>query len=261
MLSKPVVKSSKISLIILTPLLLLAVSLLFYPDWLFSVLACQSPQVLYFVETQQPVVALTIDDGPDAATTPQTLDLLKQYNSHDTFFLIANRIPGNEAIVRRTVAEGHEIGNHMVEDFPSIDLLPAEFERRLLQADNTLSQFARPRWFRPGSGWYNQTMLAIVGKHHYKPALGSVYPLDPQIPSSWFAAHYILWNVEPGSVIILHDFGPKGRRTIETLTVILPELKRRGYNVVTLSELESVAEKENNSRGNCSGDWHGCLEY
>lgn len=235
-------KVSKIGAIIFALLLLLAaVSLLVYPDWLFSLLARQSPQILYFADTSQPVVALTIDDGPDAATTPPILDVLKRYKSHATFFLIANRIPGNEAIVKRTVAEGHEIGNHLLEDFPSIDLPPAEFERQLLQADNALSQFARPRWFRPGSGWYNQSMLSIADEHNYKSALGSVYPLDPQIPSSWFAANYILWNVEPGAVIILHDSGQKGRRTIQTLTVILPELKQQGYRVVTLSELERVA--------------------
>ena len=220
----------------------MATSLLFFPDWLFSLLAWQSPQVLYFVDTPQPVVALTIDDGPDATTTLQILDVLKQYDSHATFFLITNRIPGNEDLVRRAIAEGHEIGNHLIEDFPSIDLPPVEFERQLLQADEALSQFAEPRWFRPGSGWYNQTMLSIANKHDYKSALGSVYPLDPQIPSSWFAAQYILWNVEPGSVIILHDSGRKGQRTIETLKVILPELKRRGYKVVTLSELENLAE-------------------
>lgn len=224
--------------------MLLGTSFLFYPDWLIELLAWQSPQVIYFIDTSQPVVALTLDDGPDAATTFQILDLLKQYRALATFFLITGRIPGNEDVVKRMLVEGHEIGNHLIRDYPSIDLLPAEFERQLLAADDRLTDFTdEVRWFRPGSGWYNQTMLSIAKKHNYQPALGSVYPLDPQIPSSWFAANYILWNVEPGAVIILHDSGPKGQRTIQTLKIILPELAQRGYRVVTLSELVELEEK------------------
>ncbi len=215
-------------------------SYLLYPDWIYALLQKQTPNVLYYVETEQPVVALTIDDGPDPITTPKILDMLKEHNAQGTFFLISSRIPGNEAIVERIVAEGHGIGNHLTIDFPSIRFPPPEFERQLLTAHSTLLNFTDPRWFRPGSGWFNQAMLSIVDKYEYQLALGSVYPFDPQIPSSWFSTQYIMWNVKPGSVIILHDGRRRGERTVETLSVVLPELKQRGYQVVTLSELADL---------------------
>jgi len=207
------------------------------PDWIVARLAKQSPSVAYFVETEEPVVALTIDDGPDPATTPNILDVLKRHGAHATFFLIASRIQGNEEVVARTVEEHHEIGNHLTTDEPSVLLDGAEFERRLLEADGVLSQFAEVHWFRPGSGWYNREMLSILDEHGYRCALGSVYPFDPQLPSAWFAARYVLWAVRPGSIIILHDYGGRGERTAAALAAILPELSRRGWRVVALSEI------------------------
>jgi peptidoglycan/xylan/chitin deacetylase (PgdA/CDA1 family) len=207
------------------------------PGWIVAMLANLSPDVMYFAQTQEPVVALTIDDGPDPVATPKILDILKQHDARATFFLISSRIPGNEEVVARTVEEGHELANHLTTDEPSIVLSPSDFERQLLEAHDVLSAFSDVRWFRPGSGWYNVQMLSILDEHDYRCALGSVYPFDPQIPSSWFTAHYVLWNVKPGAIIVLHDYGARGERTVSALATILPELDRRGFRVVTLSEL------------------------
>lgn len=223
----------------LTMLLFLIMVALWQPAWLIALLAWHSPVVVYTVDTQAPLVALTIDDGPDAQTTPQILNILKQHNAHATFFLITGHIPGNEAIVRRAVQEGHELGNHLIIDQPSVDLSRPEFERQLVSAHQTLSKFGPVRWFRPGSGWFNGNMLAVARKHHYQTALGSIYPFDPHIPWPWFATRHILAKVQPGSVIILHDKGGRGQRTALTLAAILPELKRRGYKIVTLTELRN----------------------
>ncbi len=225
------------TLIFLGVLFAVLLSYLTYPHWIVTLLRKQVPNVLYSVDTDQPVVALTIDDGPDTPSTSKILNVLKQHNAQATFFLLSSRIPGNESLIKRTLTEGHEIGNHLTIDYPSILFPPHKFEQQLLEADKILSNYSTLRWFRPGSGWFNQTMLATIDKHNYRMALGSVYPFDPQIPSSWFSTHYILHNVKPGSIIILHDRGGRGERTVKTLSVVLPELQRRGYQVVTLSEL------------------------
>jgi peptidoglycan/xylan/chitin deacetylase (PgdA/CDA1 family) len=107
----------------------------------------------------------------------------------------------------------------------------------LLEADEILSEFAEVDWFRPGSGWYNEQMLAIVDKYGYNIALGSVYPFDPQLGSAWFTANYVLWKIHPGAIIVLHDYGLRGARTAIALERILPELASRGYKVLTLTEL------------------------
>ncbi|HEY47964.1 MAG: hypothetical protein AMJ88_08825 [Anaerolineae bacterium SM23_ 63] len=211
--------------------------ILLEPEWVVAQLRKRSPEVVYSIDTRELLVALTIDDGPDLLETPKILESLNRHGAKATFFLITSRIPGNEELVQRMIDEGHELANHLLNDYPSIMLDSSEFERQLVESDEELMKFADVRWFRPGSGWYNETMLSTLHEYGYTCALGSVYPFDPQIGSSWFITRYVLWKIQPGSVIVLHDYGSRGARTAAALDAVLPELARRGYKVVTLSEL------------------------
>jgi peptidoglycan/xylan/chitin deacetylase (PgdA/CDA1 family) len=182
-------------------------------------------------------VALTIDDGPDSVSTTLILDQLQRHGARATFFLITSRLQGQEPLMRRLRAEGHELGNHFTQDRPSIRLTLPAFEADLLVAHRNLVSWGEPRWARPGSGWYSQEMIRVMRRHGYRCALGSVYPFDAAIPSVSWAVSYILRNVRPGAIIVLHDGGSRGRRTARVLAEVLPELGRLGYRVVTLSEL------------------------
>ncbi len=227
----------------LTFFLAFGVVLWLQPEWLIAHLRKQSPDVLYSVKTDELVVALTIDDGPDACGSPKILNILEEYDAHATVFLITEHIQGNETFVERMIDEGHELGNHLTADEPSIALSDAEFERELLKADQALTQYVEDiKWVRPGSGWYNEEMLATIKKHDYQCALGNVYPYDPQISIFWFSAYYVLGNIKPGSVIVLHDYNHRGERTTKALEIILPALEERGYRVVTLSELAALEQ-------------------
>jgi peptidoglycan/xylan/chitin deacetylase (PgdA/CDA1 family) len=213
------------------------------PEWLMNIMnQVTSSDVIFAVDTRQPMIALTIDDGPDSNTTPQLLDLLAEYDAHATFFIISNNIPGNENLMQRLVDEGHEIGNHLTVDQPSIRLTPEEFEQDLLEAEASLAVYAQPTWFRPGSGWYNDEMIAQVKQHGYRTALGSVYPFDVRLPYPGFATRFILWRARPGAIIILHDGGERGANTALTLAEILPILQERGFQIVTLSTLVESAQ-------------------
>ena len=90
---------------------------------------------------------------------------------------------------------------------------------------------------RPGSGWYSRAMIDIIHRHRYRCALGSIYPFDVALTWRRFAVSYILSNARPGAVVILHDGGRRGLRTAQVLGAVLPRLRARGYQVVTLSEL------------------------
>jgi peptidoglycan/xylan/chitin deacetylase (PgdA/CDA1 family) len=213
------------------------------PRMLVRRLALSSPDVLFSVDTTERVVALTIDDGPHAVLTPMILDTLAEYGVHATFFLLGEHIPGNEAIVQRIVAEGHELGNHTMIDAPSIRFSEDEFAAQLAQADALLSQFSQVRWFRPGSGWYNQRLLRQVKERDYRCVVGSVYPYDAQLRLTPVLSAYILANAFPGAIIALHDGTWERRRTVDVLRQTLPRLQARGYRIVTLSELVAVDEE------------------
>jgi peptidoglycan/xylan/chitin deacetylase (PgdA/CDA1 family) len=221
----------------------LALSLWTAPRWLVPLVAMRSRGCLYSVSTPERVVALTLDDGPDPVHTPEILELLRANGARATFFLISGRVPGNERLVEKLAADGNEIGNHLTRDEPSFRMTNEEFTAAAREAGTVLGRFGEVRWLRPASGWYTGAMVATIEQQGYRCALGSVYPFDAQISSASLSAAYIMTNVRPGSVIILHEGGDRGRRTVEVLHRVLPALKERGYRVVSLSELSRSAAR------------------
>lgn len=230
------------------------------PRWAIDRLASLiCPGATYYLPTDQPLVALTIDDGPDdqhsgdTNTTGQILQVLAKHDAKATFFMISSRIsPQNQTYITQMVNQGHELGNHLTVDEPSINLPLPEFEAALKSAAQDILTAAnhktRLEWMRPGSGRCNAEMAQIAQQQGYKIALGSLWPYDTTLHSADFAAQQILANVQPGSIIVLHDHGPDGAwglRTVQTLNQVLPQLKQKGYRVVTLSELYRAASPSN----------------
>ncbi|MFV2090124.1 MAG: polysaccharide deacetylase family protein [Pseudomonadales bacterium] len=211
------------------------------PRWLIKALPGSYPEVVYFVPTRQRSIALTIDDGLDAATTPAILDVLQSHQVTATFFLVSNSLPGNESLVRRMLAEGHEIGHHMTRDRVTVSLPSDELASRFTEAADALEAFAPITWFRPGSARYNDQLLQLTRDRGYRIALASVAPLDTLIENPQRVATYINWMVEPGSVVVLHDVDARGRRTAQTLEILLPMLQDRGYAVMSLGRLDAQA--------------------
>ncbi len=206
------------------------------PRFVLRLVAAFNRTVLFYVDTAEPVVALTIDDSPHPVVTPRILEVLARYQAHATFFIIGEHVFGNEQVLHRMVAGGHEVGNHHLRDVPSIRLSAATFEYDLLLTHDRLAPFGPVRFFRPASGWFTQRMLQQLERHGYQCVLGSAYPEDVLTSPAYLAQH-ILLNTRPGSIIILHDGSLARARTVAVLEGVLPELQRRGYRVVTVSQL------------------------
>lgn len=205
--------------------------------WIVQWAERSNPEVVFSFVMADSLVALTIDDGPDPVITRRVLNVLKRYDARATFFLTGEQIEGREDILERIVNEGHELGNHGMRETPSIFLGARTFRKELHEADSLLSAYGPIRWFRPATGFYNRRIREEADSLGYTLALGSVYPNDAHVRNVRRISRYVLRHVEPGAVIILHE-GRVGRRTIvESLERILPELRARGYRVVTLSEL------------------------
>ena len=220
---------------------------LLQPKWFFMLAVHVKPGALYAVdlpESAPKMVALTIDDGPSEETA-EMLEVLERYGAKATFFNISGNVEGFEGAIAQTIQSGHELGNHLTADEPSIRLSAEDFEADLLEAEATFSPYLKGeslRWLRPGMGWYSDEMVEIAERHGYKLALGSVFPYDTHLPSSDLASAFILNRVSPGDVIVLHDGEGRSERTIETLKRILPALTEKGYQVTTLSELMAQSQ-------------------
>ncbi|KAE8351540.1 hypothetical protein BDV28DRAFT_18445 [Aspergillus coremiiformis] len=193
------------------------------------------------------LIALTIDDGPSPYTS-EIRALLTAHRARATFFLIGAQIPGREDELRELVRSGNELANHAMRDEPSRALGDDELVEQVgVVQERIRAVYAavgvagpRGRWFRPGSGFFSARMRALLGRLGYRIVLGSVYPHDAQVKWWWVNARHVLSMVRPGSIVICHD---RREWTVPMLRYVLPELKRRGYEVVTVSELVRAAEE------------------
>ena len=128
------------------------------------------------------------------------------------------------------------------------ELSAAELEAQIEQVQGMLSKaydangLTGPRYnyFRPGSGFFSDHMRALVSKMGYRLVLGSIYPHDAQISYWWVNARHILSMLRPGGIIICHD---RRSWTIPMLRKVLPEAKKRGYRLVTVTELVQAGEE------------------
>jgi peptidoglycan/xylan/chitin deacetylase (PgdA/CDA1 family) len=90
------------------------------PMGVLGVLERLTPNIVYRVRTKLPLVALSFDDGPHPAFTPQVLEILKRHEAKATFFLIGERALRYPEVVARIRAEGHEIGFPVLTDWAKV---------------------------------------------------------------------------------------------------------------------------------------------
>lgn len=238
--------------------LLVLAALLSQPRWLFALATKLKPGAIYAVSLSdsseseyadpipRKIVALTIDDGPSAATA-DILAVINRHGAKATFFNIGGNLKGQEEIVRQAVDSGHELGNHLTADEASIRLSAEDFEMQLQTVQRDLLAFlpqgSTLKWLRPGMGLYNAEMVATAERNGYQLVLGSNFPYDTHLPFPGFASAFIVNTVQPGDIIVLHDGEGRGARTAKTLERVLPALQKRGYTVTTISELVEASSQ------------------
>ncbi|MEF8793278.1 polysaccharide deacetylase family protein [Thiohalorhabdus sp.] len=210
------------------------------PRLLVGPLAWLAPEVTFYEPTDRPVVALTIDDGPQPGTTPALLDVLDRYGARATFFLIGSRAAEHPHLLRRMSAAGHELASHDFRDRLSAGVGRRSLEQDLARTRSVLAAHGDAGWFRPGGGVVTGKVVGAAQAQGHDVALGDVFPLDVSLPWPRFHAWYVLANARPGSIIVLHDRPDLVEPPARKLARILPELTRR-FRVVTLSRL--VAEE------------------
>ena len=212
-------------------------------------------------------VALTIDDGlarhgAEGSMVGAVASLLRKHSAHATFFVCSKYLDGLESEAQSLVAEGHELGNHMVEDvnFLYPKMAAEEFEAALTGVTAAIERAApghRVRWFRAPQGLLTATMAEAVRRNGLRHALGDAYADDWALEDANFVASTILRQATHGSVIILHqpEVGYR-EHTLTTLRLVLEGLSERGMRAVTLSELDAISSaggKEQERGGGVGG--------
>lgn len=197
--------------------------------------------IVWEVPTESRVIALTFDDGPDPVYTPQIAALLKQYQAKSTFFVVGNRVSQYPEIVKALANDKHEIANHTY-NHPDIRRISSgRLLEEVQKTQETIYEATgiRPRLFRPPGGYYNQTVINTAKQAGFLVIMWSWHQdtRDWSDPGVKKIVDKVLNNARNGDIVLFHDYGGNRKQTLQALEQILPELKNRGYQFVTVSEL------------------------
>ncbi len=196
------------------------------------------------VNITEKVVAMTFDDGPHPSLTPKLLDILKARNIKCTFFVVGSNAAVYPNIIRRMIAEGHEVANHTYTHCSlttrSDDQIRSELQRSE-QAMMTAANY-RPHLIRPPYGAINARLKQFMfSEFGYSTILWSVDPQDWRRPGVSVVTSRLVSGAHPGAIMLAHDIHPP---TIQAMPGVFDQLLAKGYQFVTVSQLLNM-EKAN----------------
>ena len=180
-----------------------------------------------------PVVALTFDDGPRASTTGRLLDELALREVPATFFLLGHRISGNEDLVRRMAAEGHQIGVHTYDHVEVTGLSRADFDLQVGKTRSLLLDILGEGdfWLRPPYG------LTDAAARQWADSPIVLWSVDPEDWKDHDVARIVaavVEHVEDGDIILMHDLYDS---SVDAAVQIVDALLSKGYCFVTVEDL------------------------
>ncbi len=191
---------------------------------------------------EKKVIALTFDDGPHPKYTSEILDILNEYDAKATFFVLGKFAEAYPDIIKRQWEEGHEIGNHTYSHINTKKVSKDKIQEEYIKTQEVISSITNnnPKLFRPPYGSLDEKVIDVVENNNSVIVLWS-YNQDSKDwsnPEVNKIVNTTLSNIENGDIILFHDYVYYDEsHTVEALKKIIPELKNRGYEFVTISEL------------------------
>ncbi|MBR7831161.1 polysaccharide deacetylase family protein [Actinospica sp. MGRD01-02] len=182
-------------------------------------------------------IALTMDDGPHPAYTPQVLEILRRYDIKATFNMIGAQVGPNLSLVREVSSEGHTITNHT---WDHADLSHLTYHQVIDEIDRCNEALANanqhPTIFRAPFGNWSKAVYQACADRQLKPVAWSVDPRDWDTAhvDTQMIVHNVLAHTHPHSIILEHDGGGDRRNTVQALKTFIPVLLDRGYRFVAM---------------------------
>jgi cellulose synthase/poly-beta-1,6-N-acetylglucosamine synthase-like glycosyltransferase/peptidoglycan/xylan/chitin deacetylase (PgdA/CDA1 family)/spore germination protein YaaH len=223
-----------------------------------------SPYTIEYYGYKPGVVALSFDDGPDPKWTPKVLDVLKQQNVKATFMMIGEQAQDNVGLMKRVMAEGHEIGNHTWTHPDISEISPGQVQLQLNLTERLFGSKlgVKPLFFRPpysidqepdtndqtGPAYLIQKMgYTIVGNKIDTGDWDERQRKTPEGILNDVLVQLDLMKTKPqfrGSIILMHDGGGDRTVTIAALPVLIAGLRAHGYVFQQVSDLMGKTRAE-----------------
>ena len=198
-------------------------------------------------ETNNKIVALTFDDGPNEPYTSQILDILDKYKVKATFFQVGTCIEKYPKITRRIFSSGHTIGNHSLSHEFHNYFLSFNFKHEILENQAILQKYIgnTPALYRSPWLWRQPFMLKTVRTLGLTPISGKFcHPLEVMQIDGKKIANKAIKIAKPGSIIIFHDGrdGKGGNRgeTVKAVDIVIDRLIKDGYELVAVDKLLGI---------------------
>lgn len=191
------------------------------------------------VNTNEKVVALTYDDGPNPPYTNQLLEVLDDLKVKATFFLIGRNIEEHPQMSRAILEGGHELGNHSYSHeellFRPKSFVNSEIEKtdQLLRELGVVGNIH----FRAPFGYKGFVLPWLLSKLNKKHILWNVDPRDYLAKTPEEVVEMAQSQMRPGSIILLHDGGGERQLTVHATKSLIQTLRAEGYRFATVSEL------------------------
>ncbi|RYD31222.1 MAG: polysaccharide deacetylase family protein [Verrucomicrobiaceae bacterium] len=198
-----------------------------------------------------PYIAITFDDGPVPANTPRLLDMLRQRGIKATFFVVGSFAVRSPQIIRRIIADGHEIANHTWTHRALTSLGDSGVRSELRRSHDLIVQVAgaasAPHMFRPPGGAITARQKTwIMGEFGYPCILWSIDPRDWEPPQRggckgqpWELTRRIVSQAKPGDIILVHDLHAS---SVDAMPATLDGLLAKGFRFLTMSQIIALSQ-------------------
>lgn len=190
---------------------------------------------LRIIDPNKPMVALTFDDGPSYEYTSRIVNQLEKYDGHATFFVLGSHLGGRNIrkLIEKSVENGNEIASHTYDHRNLATLNTAQLQWQFTQTAQKIQAFTGkyPALVRPPYGSYGTTVQQVST---VPLILWSIDTRDWQTRNTSSTVNCVLNQVKDGDIVLMHDIYDT---TASAAEQIIPELAKRGYQMVTVSEL------------------------
>ena len=186
-----------------------------------------------YLDPTKPMVALTFDDGPYAPVGNRIMDSLEQNNGRATFFVVGNRVASYKTEIKRMHDNGHEIGNHTYEHKYLNKLDAAQIRSQIERGNQAVAAVTgeSPALVRLPGGSKNNTVLANINQPII---MWNIDTLDWKTKNASKTIQSVLGSVKDGDIVLMHELYTASG---DAAVALIPALRERGYQLVTVSEL------------------------
>lgn len=206
------------------------------------------PAAIYSVDTDKKQLALTFDISWGEERSGPILDVLEQKGvKKATFFLSSPWSETHPDIVKRIVDMGFEVGSHGHRHDNYSTLSDEQIRTQIRKAHHILTKLTKtePNLIRYPNGDFDKRVLKIADEMGYTSVQWDTDSLDWMNPGKEKIINRVISKAHPGDIILMHA-SDSSKQLHEALPVIIDQLREKGYQFVSVSELIAGSEVDLN---------------